>query len=358
MAESTVNKKSISALDPISDNNVSLLAKSAVQQPNQIPFEQVSLNQIKRTIIAECSTAAATANKTATVTNFAGFALIPGMEILVHFTNANTASNITLSINDTNAYPIKVLGTTEQLGNGSIKAGTYKKLIFTGDTYLTEAPTISAVYSGSDLPLNSSAVSGALAELSATKIVNTTDANDCLPSANKTEIFFVNSLGSNLPEANNYVIVANRTGTDTETRRYSQMAYRVADDSLTNDIYTRIAIKGTSDANITFSNWKKIVTSSKIPTNRSEATLLLRKEDNKVFGEFAITPTSTISIWFTFCQITKPKDGANIIFTLTENEISPAPPLRMFILGSSGFVQNELQLTAGKRYYGTFYYDV
>lgn len=156
---SDINKKAISALGTIADANVGLSTKVPVQRPNQIPFEQVTLNQIKRSIIAECTTDAATANKTATVTNFADFELIPGLDILVYFKAANTANNITLSINDSNAYPIKALGTAEQLGNGSIKAGAYKKLTFTGDSFITEAPTISVMNSESDLPLNSAAVS-------------------------------------------------------------------------------------------------------------------------------------------------------------------------------------------------------
>lgn len=157
--DSHINKKAISALGTIADANVGLSTKVPVQRPNQIPFEQVTLNQIKRSIIAECTTAAATANKTATVTNFADFELIPGLDILVYFKAENTANNITLSINDSNAYPIKALGTADQLGNGSIKAGAYKKLTFTGDSFITEAPTISVMNSESDLPLNSAAVS-------------------------------------------------------------------------------------------------------------------------------------------------------------------------------------------------------
>lgn len=156
---SDINKKAISALGTIADANVGLSTKVPVQRPNQIPFEQVTLNQIKRSIIAECTTAAATANKTATVTNFADFELIPGLDILVYFKAENTANNITLSINDSNAYPIKALGTADQLGNGSIKAGAYKKLTFTGDSFITEAPTISVINIESALPLNSAAVS-------------------------------------------------------------------------------------------------------------------------------------------------------------------------------------------------------
>lgn len=101
-----------------------------------------------------------------------------------------------------------------------------------------------------------------------------------------------------------------------------------------------------------------VVTSSRIPTNTTEATLLLRNKDSKVFGEFAITPINDISKWFSFCQITKPKNGENVEFTLTENGISPATPIKMYILGLSGIVQNGLILTAGKRYYGTFYYEI
>ena len=56
-----------------------------------------------------CSTAAGTAAKTVTVDNFV---LETGAAILVKFSNKNSASNPTLSVNSSTAKPIVRYGTT------------------------------------------------------------------------------------------------------------------------------------------------------------------------------------------------------------------------------------------------------
>lgn len=73
------------------------------------------------------STAGNTAAKTATVENFADFELQSGMEITVYFENANTASEPTLNVEGTGAFPITVAGqgANIKLGSGCLDAGFY-----------------------------------------------------------------------------------------------------------------------------------------------------------------------------------------------------------------------------------------
>lgn len=53
-----------------------------------------------------CSTAAATAEKAVTISGNAKWQLATGCIIMVQFTTSNTASNVTLNVNSTGAYPI------------------------------------------------------------------------------------------------------------------------------------------------------------------------------------------------------------------------------------------------------------
>ena len=57
-------------------------------------------------VLATCETAAATAAKVVTVTNADNWELKVGSEIIVKFTNTNTASNCTLNVNDSGAKDI------------------------------------------------------------------------------------------------------------------------------------------------------------------------------------------------------------------------------------------------------------
>ncbi len=64
-------------------------------------------NNISR--LCNCSTAASTAAKTASLTS-GEFVLVPGAKVTVKFTNANSVANPTLNINDTGAKPIHLRG--------------------------------------------------------------------------------------------------------------------------------------------------------------------------------------------------------------------------------------------------------
>ncbi len=69
-----------------------------------------------------CSTAAATAEKAITISGNAKWQLATGCIIMVSFTNSNTASNVTLNVNSTGAYPIWY-NNAEYTSNGTAYTG-------------------------------------------------------------------------------------------------------------------------------------------------------------------------------------------------------------------------------------------
>lgn len=84
-------------------------------------INQINVNDVNYAIAAsayaECSTAAATVEKVASIITAdddsnVDFTLIKGVSVKVKFTNSNTASSPTLNINGTGAKAIKRYGTT------------------------------------------------------------------------------------------------------------------------------------------------------------------------------------------------------------------------------------------------------
>lgn len=69
-----------------------------------------------------CSTGASTVAKAVSVS---GYSIATRDEVLIYFSNTNTASNPTLNVNSTGAKPIKVFGTSPNSTNGLLKSGTY-----------------------------------------------------------------------------------------------------------------------------------------------------------------------------------------------------------------------------------------
>lgn len=112
--------------------------------------------------VGTCATAAATAAKAVTSANWTDK---PGQSILIEFTNANTANNVTLSINQGNAIPVYYLNcATEQISGNAIPAGA---VIFTLNAagnkfYAHLTKTLSAVDTTSKLPVDSSIFSAYL----------------------------------------------------------------------------------------------------------------------------------------------------------------------------------------------------
>lgn len=73
-------------------------------------------------MFGECSSGASSAAKTATI---GGYSETTGITVFIAFANANTASNPTLNINNTSAYPIKVGSYTDPGTVGSFTTGVH-----------------------------------------------------------------------------------------------------------------------------------------------------------------------------------------------------------------------------------------
>jgi hypothetical protein len=106
-----------------------------------------------------CTTASATVAKV--VSHFA-YSLSTRSEILVYFSNTNTATNPTLNVNGTGAKAIKIFGVQPNSTNNLLVAGTYRG--FYDGTYWNLEPygTTNEVASGNMHSVTSNAVASAL----------------------------------------------------------------------------------------------------------------------------------------------------------------------------------------------------
>lgn len=103
---------------------------------------------------ATCSTAAATVAKTATVP---GFYLKAGVVIYVKFTEANTAVNPTLNVNNTGAKPIQYASSNIQ--SGYIKANHTYELVYDGTNWNIVSGLVDpTIYDGSGIKFTNSSV--------------------------------------------------------------------------------------------------------------------------------------------------------------------------------------------------------
>lgn len=84
-----------------------------------------------------CDTAAATAAKVV-VTSNTNFVLFPGAQVMVKFTNTNTAQNPTLNVNNTGAKPIIYAGTVITTSNlaWAGTANRYMRYIYNGGSWI------------------------------------------------------------------------------------------------------------------------------------------------------------------------------------------------------------------------------
>ena len=88
--------------------------------------------------IGTCSTAGATSAKEVTVSSDQNFVLEKGTTICVHFSNNNTASNVTISVNNGTAYPIwySTGAYTGSTGNVTGNAGANFTYVFDGSYWV------------------------------------------------------------------------------------------------------------------------------------------------------------------------------------------------------------------------------
>lgn len=106
-------------------------AQNAVNTINAA-FDGLTANNVPTPAFGTCSTAADVAEKTVTVTGGAStFTLYTGVSVRIKFTNANTASNPTLNVNNTGAFPI---GRTSLylVNTDAWEEGEYKDFVYNG----------------------------------------------------------------------------------------------------------------------------------------------------------------------------------------------------------------------------------
>ena len=115
-----------------------------------------------------------------------------------------------------------------------------------------------AVAAGDNKAVTSDAVYEALTDWR--NRINITNANLAIPEQNTNGSYVILSNGSNLPTENNYIINSFRYGGAGETIRGNQIAYRIGDEGVTNDIWSRVFIKGVNENNYTFGSWEQIIT--------------------------------------------------------------------------------------------------
>ena len=92
-----------------------------------------NLHPVTSVLYGTCDTAAATAAKVVTCTDFD--ALMTGVTIRVKFTNANTAANPTVNINSTGAKSVYRFGSTTPVDGDSWTAGEVVELLYDGNSF-------------------------------------------------------------------------------------------------------------------------------------------------------------------------------------------------------------------------------
>lgn len=93
-------------------------------------YESGSIRRLGSTLYGVCSTAANTAAKTVTISDFD--TLIEGITVHVRFTNFNSAANPTLNVSGTGAYPIYYSSSVTPTDAITWKAGEVVSLTFDG----------------------------------------------------------------------------------------------------------------------------------------------------------------------------------------------------------------------------------
>nr|MCR5606584.1 hypothetical protein [Treponema sp.] len=160
-----------------------------------IPLTDVSSNVDKKIeikdLIAEtvgmCSTSADTALKEVTITNGSGiFSLTVGAKILVTFTNANTATNPTLNVNNTSAAAISWHGKTDRI---SWDSGSILEFVYTGSVWecVSLSPSDEVITENSKNNITSGAVYTALNE-KVDKIAGKSLSDENFTSEEKTKL--------------------------------------------------------------------------------------------------------------------------------------------------------------------------
>lgn len=108
-----------------------------------------NLHPVTSVLYGTCDTAAATAAKVVTCTDFD--ALMTGVTIRVKFANANTAASPTVNINSTGAKSVYRFGSTAPVDGNSWNAGEVVELVYDGTSFfMTGADDIAAKQNATD----------------------------------------------------------------------------------------------------------------------------------------------------------------------------------------------------------------
>lgn len=108
-----------------------------------------NLHPVTSVLYGTCDTAAATAAKVVTCTDFD--TLMTGVTIRVKFANANTAASPTVNINSTGAKSVYRFGSTAPVDGNSWNAGEVVELVYDGTSFfMTGADDIAAKQNATD----------------------------------------------------------------------------------------------------------------------------------------------------------------------------------------------------------------
>ena len=115
-----------------------------------------NLHPVTSVLYGTCDTAAATAAKVVTCTDFD--TLMTGVTIRVKFANANTAASPTVNINSTGAKSVYRFGSTAPVDGNSWNAGEVVELVYDGTSFfMTGADDIAAKQNATDNSLETEA---------------------------------------------------------------------------------------------------------------------------------------------------------------------------------------------------------
>ena len=177
-----------------------------------------------------CSTAASTVAKTASL---AGFVLMKGAELTIEFTNTNTASNPTLSVNDTTAAQIMGLNGNSVGSGNQITSGKNYYLTYDGEYwFLDESCNVPNArytpYSGEAISSESAANAKYYGTCSTSRATNAkvvTCDDFVLVTGCRIVVNFTDTTGS-APTSGNITLNVNNTGAlNVYNKNNTQMTY-------------------------------------------------------------------------------------------------------------------------------------
>lgn len=296
MAELNVNDISISTINPT--DKVFGFSPTASKAPTVNTLLGAAPGVMAT---GTCATAAATALKEVTSANWTDKA---GQSILIEFSTANTADDVSISINQGTAIPVYVLNSSSRLGAGAIPAGA---MIFTLNADGTKFYAHTDVVSKSDFQIKHA--DGSIKYFGNTLqdgFINTiTNANLAIPPrANSKANFMLLDNNTNTPDTTKYwqieCITYGISGSPA-TQYFEQTARALGQGTVIE--YKRSGnVSGdySASATVTWGSWQKITPSASISSGSTDPvtgdainTALSAKQDALVSGTSIKTVAGT-----------------------------------------------------------------